>query len=56
MVDIETSVEPSINDEGMGHSDSLGFHWMFLGIDKLSEMLIVEVTYPPLALSLHHLF
>jgi hypothetical protein len=56
VVNVESTIETSVDDQGVCHSDSLRFHGMLLRVDKLPEVLIVEVTYPPLALCLHHLF
>lgn len=55
MIDVEVSIETSINYEGVGHGYAFRFHGMFFGIDKLSEIVVVEVRHFAFAVKLHKL-
>ena len=55
MVDVEFAVETGVDDEGMGHGYSFGFHGVLFRVDEFAEVLVVEVTHPPFAFRLHHL-
>lgn len=53
MVDVEMAVEAHVDDKRMRHGDAFGAHGVLLGVDELSEVLVVEVGHFSLALQLH---
>ena len=55
MVDVEFAVETGVDDEGMGHGYSFGFHGVLFRVDEFAEVLVVEIAHPPFAFRLHHL-
>ena len=53
MIDIQLPIETSVDNEGVGHSYSLGFHWMLLGVHEFPEILVVEVGHSSFTICLH---
>lgn len=47
-VDFHPTVETVVDDEIVGHADSVGLHWMTLSVVIIADCWFVEVTHSPL--------
>lgn len=48
MADLQEAVEAVVDDEVMGHSDSMGLHGVALLVVVVADGRLVEVAHPPL--------
>lgn len=55
MIYVEVPIETSVHYKRMSHCYALRLHRMLFRIDKLSEILVVEVRHFAFAVKLHKL-